>query len=88
MAFKQVTIIGTGLIGGSLGLALKTVSYTHLDVYKRQVPEHMEKVGVFVDETADNVRDAVKQAALTSCLLYTSPWSSPGVVQSLTTLKR
>jgi hypothetical protein len=23
MAFKQVTIIGTGLIGGSLGLALK-----------------------------------------------------------------
>jgi prephenate dehydrogenase len=27
MAFKQITIIGTGLIGGSLGLALKTSGF-------------------------------------------------------------
>lgn len=28
MAFKQITIIGTGLIGGSLGLALKAAGFT------------------------------------------------------------
>ena len=27
-----------------------------------KVPQHIEKVGVFVNQTADHVRDAVKQA--------------------------
>jgi phosphoribosylanthranilate isomerase len=34
-----------------------------------KVPSHMEKVGVFVNETVDFVRDAVKQAGLTNVQL-------------------
>jgi phosphoribosylanthranilate isomerase len=51
-----------------------------------KVPEHMEKVGVFVDETADNVRNAVKQAGLTSVQLHgdESTEFSRGLFQGLT----
>src|SRR5664279_6552450 len=35
-----------------------------------KVPQQIEKVGVFVNETADNVRDAVKQAGLTAVQLH------------------
>lgn len=34
-----------------------------------KVPQRIEKVGVFVNETADHVRDAVKQAGLTAVQL-------------------
>jgi phosphoribosylanthranilate isomerase len=46
----------------------------------------MEKVGVFVDETADNVRNAVKQAGLTSVQLHgdESTEFSRGLFQGLT----
>src|SRR5208337_1257848 len=35
-----------------------------------RVPQGMEKVGVFVNETVDNVRDAVKQVGLTAVQLH------------------
>src|SRR5208337_4597382 len=35
-----------------------------------KVPQQMEKVGVFVNETADHVRDAVKQVGLTAVQLH------------------
>jgi phosphoribosylanthranilate isomerase len=35
-----------------------------------KVPQHMEKVGVFVNETVDHVRDIVKQAGLTAVQLH------------------
>ena len=33
----QIAIIGSGFAGLLLGIKLKPVSYTHLDVYKRQL---------------------------------------------------
>jgi phosphoribosylanthranilate isomerase len=35
-----------------------------------KVPQQVEKVGVFVNETVDNVRDAVKQVGLTAVQLH------------------
>jgi phosphoribosylanthranilate isomerase len=36
----------------------------------RQLPEKLEKVGVFVDQTADEVREIVQKAALTAVQLH------------------
>ena len=63
--------------------ALKTVSYTHLDVYKRQANDEGRRttpsiVG-FMDNGERKVGDPAKRQAITnpkrtvySCLLYTS----------------
>jgi prephenate dehydrogenase len=61
MPFRQITIIGTGLIGGSLGLAFKKSGYTGRIVGCDRAPvlERARKKGA-IDEGRTNVSDAVR----------------------------
>ena len=65
MAFKQVTIIGTGLIGGSLGLALKKRRLAGRIVGCDRAPvlERAEDVGA-IDAGTTNPADAVRGSDL------------------------
>ena len=57
------------------GLGHKTVSYTHLDVYKRQkeYDEKMQEASGIISEISGWVKEVkVKYERLNSCLLYTS----------------
>jgi prephenate dehydrogenase len=65
MAFKQVTIIGTGLIGGSLGLALKKRRLTGRVVGCDRAPvlEKAERCGA-IDSGTSNPADAVRGSDL------------------------
>ncbi len=62
---NNVAVIGLGLLGGSLAMALKKTSYRCLGWTRRQeVRENMLAAG-HIDETADNVDDILAQADLT-----------------------
>ena len=65
MPFKQVTIIGTGLIGGSLGLALKKrhLARRIIGCDRAPVLERAENRGA-IDEGATNPGDAVRGSEL------------------------
>jgi prephenate dehydrogenase len=65
MPFKQVTIIGTGLIGGSLGLALKKhhLAGRIIGCDRAPVLERAENRGA-IDEGATNPGDAVRGSGL------------------------
>jgi len=65
MAFKQVTIIGTGLIGGSLGLALKKRRLAGRIIGCDRVPvlEKAEQCGA-IDSGTANPADAVRGSDL------------------------
>src|SRR5271163_179648 len=65
MAFKQVTIIGTGLIGGSLGLALKKrrLAVRIVGCDRAPVLERAQKCGA-IDAGSSNPTDAVRGSDL------------------------
>jgi prephenate dehydrogenase len=65
MAFKQVTIIGTGLIGGSLGLALKKrhLAGRIIGCDRAPVLERAEECGA-IDAGSTNPADAVRGSDL------------------------
>src|SRR5208282_4116234 len=65
MAFKQVTIIGTGLIGGSLGLALKKrrLAGQIIGCDRAPVLEKAEQCGA-IDSGTANPADAVRGSDL------------------------
>ena len=65
MPFKQVTIIGTGLIGGSLGLAFKKHRLTGRVVGCDRAPvlERAQECGA-IDDGASNPADAVRGSDL------------------------
>ena len=54
-------------------LKLIAVSYTHLDVYKRQV-SHLKGYGIVTREVNnfDNILDKLNENSIIACLLYTS----------------
>ena len=62
---------------------LKTVSYTHLDVYKRQ---NMHSVGVMGDERTYDYAVALRAVTTTDFMTaesYNMPWDVLGTVTSL-----
>ena len=65
MAIRQITIIGTGLIGGSLALALKKKKFTGRIVGCDRAPvlERAQEVGA-IDAAATNPADAIRGSAL------------------------
>src|ERR1700689_2526530 len=65
MPFKQVTIIGTGLIGGSLGLALKKrrLAGRIIGCDRAPVLERAQKCGA-IDAGTVNAADAVRSSDL------------------------
>jgi prephenate dehydrogenase len=65
MAFRQVTIIGTGLIGGSLGLALKKrrLAARIIGCDRAPVLERAEECGA-IDAGSSNPADAVRGSDL------------------------
>src|SRR6266568_6407704 len=65
MVFKQVTIIGTGLIGGSLGLALKKRKFTGRIVGCDRAPvlERAQEIGA-IDTGAMNPADAIRGSSV------------------------
>lgn len=68
---KKVVLIGTGLIGGSLALAIKKehdVTITGYDIFQEQV-EHAKELHV-VDEVAVDLQHACEEAHL---IVFASP---------------
>lgn len=65
MAIRQITIIGTGLIGGSLALALKKKKFTGRIVGCDRAPvlERAQEFGA-IDAAASNPADAIRGSAL------------------------
>jgi prephenate dehydrogenase len=65
MAFRQVTIIGTGLIGGSLGLALKKrhLAANVIGCDRAPVLERAQTCGA-IDSGTTNPADAVRGSDL------------------------
>jgi prephenate dehydrogenase len=65
LAIRQITIIGTGLIGGSLALALKKKKFTGRIVGCDRAPvlERAQEVGA-IDAAATNPADAIRGSAL------------------------
>lgn len=59
---KNVAVIGFGLLGASLGLALKNTSYHRLCWARRAEVRKWAVEHDAVDETADDIRDILKKA--------------------------
>jgi prephenate dehydrogenase len=65
LAIRQITIIGTGLIGGSLGLALKKRKFTGRIVGCDRAPvlERAQEIGA-IDTGATNPADAIRGSSV------------------------
>ena len=64
-----------GIVTGEAVSGINTVSYTHLDVYKRQVHEAeaaSEQSGVEDHEEDERGNDVALDGHVRGCLLYTS----------------
>ncbi len=66
MLFKRVTIIGLGLIGGSLGMAIRRQSLAKTVVGYSRTPATIRKAKVLgaIDPSTSAMRAAVRDSAL------------------------
>lgn len=81
---EQLTIIGLGLIGGSIGLALRAAKLPNLEVVgfdtERGISGDAKKIGA-IDRAAPSLREAVKSSRM--IVLATPPLSMRGVMQEM-----
>lgn len=83
MKFKQITIIGVGLLGGSFALAMRKQNTVDkiVGVSRRlSSAENALALGV-IDEATDDIKDAVKDASLV--LIATPMLSMQTVLQQV-----
>ena len=62
---KSVAVIGLGLLGASLGLALKKAPFRRLGWARRAETRTWCLQNDVIDQTADDVRDVIREADLT-----------------------
>jgi len=56
--FRRIAIIGTGLIGGSIGLALRKKKIVRIGFDRPNILKYAKKIGA-IDQKAKNVREAM-----------------------------
>jgi prephenate dehydrogenase len=95
---QNIAIIGLGLLGASLGMALKTAGYNRLGWTRRcEVREWAIEHDV-IDETSKNVRDVLKKADITILCLpipeiiryvhdYAKCWRKDSIVTDIGSVK-
>ena len=77
LKFKEITIIGPGLIGASLGLILKNKKITKrivgIDISKKNIKDAIDNESI--DEGRLKIDKKIKRSDVIfiCCLLYTSP---------------
>src|SRR5829696_8094280 len=83
-AVERIAIIGTGLIGGSIGLALKNAKIADVEVVgfdlDRGIASEARKMGA-IDRSASSLPDVVRDAKLV--IIAVPPLAVGGVMQEI-----